>query len=128
MGRVRNKVVKRAARSIVEKYYMKLDTDFHHNKRVTEDVAIIHSKRIKNKVAGYATRLMRRVQKGVVKGIYIKKQEEERERRENFIPKKSILDVECVEVDPVTMQMISTYSYRGNFAVPEAERVAEVEK
>jgi small subunit ribosomal protein S17e len=54
-GRVRNKVVKRSARQIVEKYYQRLTMDFQTNKRICEDVAIIPSKRLKNKIAGYAT-------------------------------------------------------------------------
>ncbi|KAM0676338.1 hypothetical protein GVAV_000303 [Gurleya vavrai] len=115
MGRIRNKIIKRAAKQIVEKYYMKLDTDFHFNKRVTEDVAIIQSKRLKNKVAGYVTVLMKRIQTGHVKGIYIKKHEEERERKENFIPKKSILDEPNIYVDSLTMKMIHQYGYIGNY-------------
>lgn len=96
---------------------MKLDLDFHMNKRVTEDVAIISSKRLKNKVAGYVTVLMKRIQKGHVKGVYIKKHEEERERKENFIPKKSFLDVDHVEVDQTTMRMIKEYKLQGNYVL-----------
>ena len=53
----------------------------HNNKRVLDDVAIVPSKRIRNKIAGYATKLMKRIQKGPVRGISLKIQEEERERR-----------------------------------------------
>lgn len=115
MGRVRNKVIKRASKQIVERHYSALDNDFHHNKRVTEDVAIIQSKRLRNKVAGYVTVLMKRIQKGYVKGIYIKKHEEERERKENFIPKKSILDDDQIEIDEVTAAMIKFYRLPGNY-------------
>jgi len=47
--------VKRSARQIVEKYYQRLTMDFQTNKRICEDVAIIPSKRLKNKIAGFAT-------------------------------------------------------------------------
>lgn len=125
MGRIRNKVIKRAAKQIIERHYSRLDSDFHHNKRVAEDVAVIQSKRLKNKVAGYVTVLMKRIQKGHVKGIYIKKHEEERERKENFIPKKSILDDEVINVDEVTMKMIRDYKLKGNFVSADEKRVAE---
>lgn len=54
-GRVRTKTVKRSARVIVERYYMKLATDFHSNKRVCDDVATLPSKRMRNKIAGFIT-------------------------------------------------------------------------
>merc|ERR1712228_676200 len=61
-GRVRTKTVKKAARVIVEKYYTKLGSDFHTNKRIAEEVAIIPSKRLRNQIAGFTTHLMKRIQ------------------------------------------------------------------
>jgi small subunit ribosomal protein S17e len=83
-----------------------MSTDFHYNKRVCDDVAVIPTKRIRNKIAGYATRLMRRIQKGPVRGISLKLQEEERERKMEFIPKESEFKVENVRIDEETKRML----------------------
>jgi len=52
MGRVRTKTVKKAARVIIEKYYTKLTLDFDTNKRIIEEVALIPSKPLRNKLTG----------------------------------------------------------------------------
>eukprot|EP00829_Urostomides_striatus_P011002 TRINITY_DN264_c0_g1_i3.p2 TRINITY_DN264_c0_g1~~TRINITY_DN264_c0_g1_i3.p2 ORF type:complete len:133 (+),score=32.36 TRINITY_DN264_c0_g1_i3:38-436(+) len=106
MGRVRTKTVKRAARKIVESYYSKLTIDYHTNKRLIDEIAIIQTKKLRNRIAGYTTHLMTRIQRGPVKGISLKLQEEERERKMDFIPDTSILDKEEVHVDYDTFGMV----------------------
>ncbi|KAH7827170.1 putative 40S ribosomal protein S17-1 [Monocercomonoides exilis] len=106
MGRVRNKAVKKAARVIIEKYYPRLTNDFQVNKRVCEQVAIISSKRLRNKIAGFLTHLMTRIEKGPVHGISLKMQEEEREKRDNYCPEVSEVKTEGIEVDKTTMNML----------------------
>jgi len=54
-GRVRTKTVKKAARVMIEKYYARLTMDFQTNKKIAEEVAIIPSKRLRNKIAGFTT-------------------------------------------------------------------------
>ena len=75
---------------IIEKYYSKLTLDFHTNKKITGEVAIVPSKRMRNKIAGFITHLMKRIQRGPVRGISLKLQEEERERRLDFVPEVCI--------------------------------------
>lgn len=83
-----------------------MSKDFHYNKRVCDDVAVIPTKRIRNKVAGYATILMKRIEKGPVRGISLKLQEEERERKMEFIPKKSEFEVNALHLDNDTKDML----------------------
>merc|ERR1712124_151313 len=96
----------KSARVIVEKYYAKLTLDFQINKKITEEVAEIQSKRLRNKIAGFTTHLMKRIQKGPVRGISLKLQEEERERRMEYVPDRSEVDTDMIQVDPDTKELL----------------------
>merc|ERR1712100_515533 len=100
--------VKKSARVIIEKYYSKLTNDFHVNKRICGEVAIVPSKRMRNKIAGFITHLMKRIQKGPVRGISLKLQEEERERRMDYVPEKSALEHDVINIDRDTMDMLKS--------------------
>merc|ERR1711959_377118 len=109
MGRVRTRTTKRAAKVIVEKYYQRLTMDFQTNKKICEEVASIQSKRLRNKIAGFLTHLMKRISRGPVRGISLKLQEEERERRLDYIPDISQVDLEIekgIEIDQDTKNML----------------------
>ncbi|RYR13587.1 hypothetical protein Ahy_B04g070501 isoform A [Arachis hypogaea] len=58
--------------------------DFHTNKKVLEEVALIPSKRLRNKI------------------------EEERERRMDFVPDVSAIDIQHIEVDKETIDMLQS--------------------
>ena len=108
MGRVRTKTVKRASREVIEKYFYKLTEDFHLNKKILDNVALISTKRLRNKIAGYTTHLMKRIQKGPVKGISLKVQEEQREKLLDMIPlnSKIAVDKKDYEVDDDVLKML----------------------
>lgn len=108
MGRVRTKTVKRAAKVLLEKHYQKLTNDFHINKRILSEVAKVPTKRLRNKIAGFATHLVKRIQRGPVKGISLKVQEEERERRLDWVPKQSEIQTDKVTIDNETSQMLKS--------------------
>merc|ERR1711881_455376 len=109
MGRVRNKTVKRSSKKIIERYYQRLTLDFNTNKRICDEVAMIPSKRLRNKIAGFTTHTMKRINRGPVKGISLKIQEEEREKRLDYIPDISAVDLEIekgIEIDADTKSML----------------------
>jgi small subunit ribosomal protein S17e len=113
MGRVRTKTTKRASRVLIEKYYPRLTLDFHTNKRIIDEVSVVPSKRLRNKIAGFTTHLMKRIQKGPVRGISFKLQEEERERKDNYVPEVSALDtsVSGLEVDTDTKALLRSLNF-----------------
>jgi len=54
---VRPKHVKRIARELMQRYPDKFTTDFENNKKAVQLLATISSIKIRNRIAGYVTRL-----------------------------------------------------------------------
>ena len=57
MGKVRTDRIKRISRSLIEKYPDKFKNDFENNKKILEEVTIIRSKKMRNRIAGYISRI-----------------------------------------------------------------------
>ncbi|GEM_PF-432787 len=68
MGKIRTENIKRLSRMVVAYYYDYLTEDFEHNKKVVNEVLYLKyggrvSKRLRNRVAGYVTRLVKRIKR-----------------------------------------------------------------
>lgn len=59
MGRIRTKLVKRLTLDLIDKAKDRLSKDFEENKKVVTEMLADASKKTRNTVAGYATRLMK---------------------------------------------------------------------
>ncbi|UCD39985.1 MAG: 30S ribosomal protein S17e [Candidatus Bathyarchaeota archaeon] len=58
MGKVRPERVKRIAKELVQRFPDKFTTDFENNKKLVEDFIELSSVRLRNRIAGYVTRLV----------------------------------------------------------------------
>ena len=59
MGRIKTRKVKRVTKLLIKDHEQEFKTDFTENKTVLAKVAGIQSKKTRNVIAGYATRLKR---------------------------------------------------------------------
>ena len=58
MGNVRPERVKRIARELLKRYPDKFTTDFENNKKLLASFTNISSLKLRNRIAGYVTRLV----------------------------------------------------------------------
>jgi small subunit ribosomal protein S17e len=57
LGKVRTETVKRAARELIERFPEKFTNEYEANKTAVNEVMKAPSKRLRNRIAGYVTRL-----------------------------------------------------------------------
>jgi small subunit ribosomal protein S17e len=74
-------------------------------------------------IAGFTTHLMKRIQRGPVRGISFKLQEEERERKDQYVPEVSALDFTQnsesgqLDVDQETKDLLKAMGVRYLFNI-----------
>jgi small subunit ribosomal protein S17e len=60
MGRIKTKLIKALTNTVYDKYKDEFTTDFSDNKKVLDSVQDDASKKLRNTIAGYATRMKKR--------------------------------------------------------------------
>ena len=60
MGRIKTQLVKRVSHELIEGKEEKFTKDFDENKKIINSMADVPSKKIRNIVAGYVTRLIKK--------------------------------------------------------------------
>lgn len=59
MGRIRTTLIKRSGTEIYNAFPEKFMADFQNNKKILGEVSVIHSKKLRNTIAGYITKIAR---------------------------------------------------------------------
>ena len=59
MGKVRIELVKRASKELIDRYPDRFTANFEENKQFLKEIGFTLSKRLRNRVAGYITRVMK---------------------------------------------------------------------
>lgn len=60
MGRIKTKLIKALTNTVYDKYKDEFTTDFTENKKILDSVQDDASKKLRNTIAGYATRMKKR--------------------------------------------------------------------
>jgi len=63
MGRIKTTLIKRVTLKLFKEHSDKFSTDFNKNKKEVEKLADVPSKKLRNIIAGYLTRLKQQQQK-----------------------------------------------------------------
>lgn len=59
MGRIKTKPIKRISLALIRDYEKELKKDFNENKQVINKLVDVPSKKVRNIISGYVTRLMK---------------------------------------------------------------------
>jgi small subunit ribosomal protein S17e len=59
MGKVRTEMIKRISNELIDRYEKSFTIDFEQNKQFLKEIGLDVSKKLRNKIAGYVTTLMK---------------------------------------------------------------------
>ena len=59
MGRIKTKLIKRTVNKLIKDYEPRFSDNFDNNKKAVLEVLEVESKKLRNIVAGYVTRIMK---------------------------------------------------------------------
>jgi len=59
MGRIKTQFIKRTSTDLMSKHSEKFTKDFEHNKTAVSQLTDVQSKKVRNVIAGYISRLVR---------------------------------------------------------------------
>ena len=59
MGKVRTEMIKRISLELLDRYRKSFTTEFEQNKQFLKEIGLDTSKKLRNKIAGYITRLVK---------------------------------------------------------------------
>ncbi|MDD5331290.1 MAG: 30S ribosomal protein S17e [Candidatus Nanoarchaeia archaeon] len=66
MGRIKSNLVKKTGQQVIKTHKNVFSNDFDNNKKVLDKVSDIPSKKLRNVLAGYVVKLMKKREKDVV--------------------------------------------------------------
>lgn len=59
MGRIRTRLIKRTANEVLASHKSKFGEDFNKNKHIVAEITDVNTKKLRNKIAGYITKLVK---------------------------------------------------------------------
>ena len=66
MGRIKTVLAKRATKELIKRHGNEFSEDFTHNKEVLKKYVEIPSQKLRNVIAGYASRLVKQMKSGKI--------------------------------------------------------------
>ncbi len=60
MGRIKTQLVKRVTEQLMKQHYERFKPDFNENKKIVSELLLVESNKLRNSIAGYVTRLVKK--------------------------------------------------------------------